>query len=403
MTSRERVRAVLEHCLPDRIPNAWGGCETAGLHVLAYDKLQKVLGLPSTPPRIDTFMTNAVFEEDVLQAMQGDIMLLASPGMCKAPLRGDGWEKQWKEQKLWGKTFRSPVKDSFLEREDGSVVWETCWNSVCPKGAFFFDSPSATDLLADFDVPDPDSYHPPMDLPEDKLREWEETAKKLYEETDYALCMGETITDLQIQPGGMIGSMILMKEEPEIMKEFLEKSVESALSQLRQLDQAIGKYVDILSIAHDFGDNRCVTIGDGLWREIYKPYYKKLFQGWKNTTSMKINLHSCGAIRNILGDLIKCGLEIYNPVQISGQGMDPAGLKEAFGKDLIFWGGGYDAQMFRPESTYEEVYAKTVEILNIFKSGGGYFFSGVHNLPADVPEHHLKAILDAFRSVREYV
>ena len=45
MTSRERVRTVLAHQLPDRIPNGLGGCETAGLHIVAYDNLQKVLGL----------------------------------------------------------------------------------------------------------------------------------------------------------------------------------------------------------------------------------------------------------------------------------------------------------------------------------------------------------------------
>lgn len=43
MTSRERVRAVLNHQIPDRVPNGLGGCETTSLHVLAYDNLQKIL------------------------------------------------------------------------------------------------------------------------------------------------------------------------------------------------------------------------------------------------------------------------------------------------------------------------------------------------------------------------
>lgn len=402
MTSRERVQRVLSHQLPDQIPNGWGGCETAGLHVLAYEKLQNLLGLPNTPPRIDTFMTNAVFEQDVIEAMGGDILLIASPRMCKAPLRRENWQSQWKEQKLWGHTFRIPVQDFFEERPDGAVIWKTAGEVVCPKGAFFFDDGKGTDLMADFDIPDPDQFHPPMELPEEQLRDLEETAKRLYEETDLALCLGETITDLQVQPGGMIGSMILMKQEPEIMKEFLEKSLESALSQLKQLDEAVGKYVDILSIAHDFGDNRGITIGEELWREIYKPYYRELFQGWKKLTKMKINLHSCGSVHAILPDLVECGVEIYNPVQTSAAGMEPANLKKRFGKDLIFWGGGYDAQKFRPEDTYEEVYQKTQTVLDTFKAGGNYIFSGVHNLPADVPQLHLKAVLDAFRDSRAY-
>ncbi len=402
MTSRERVRAVLEHHVPDRIPNAWGGCETTGLHVIAYQNLQKVLGVPQTPPRLDTFMVNAVFEEEVIQAMEGDVILVDSPRMCRAPIRTPGWEKQWKEQELWGRTFRVPVQEKFRVLPDGAVVWESSGNVVCPKGSFFFDTPSGTDLMADFDFPDPDDYHPPMELPPDLLRRLEDTARYLYEETEYSLCLGETITDLQIQPGGMIGAMVLMKEEPDVMRAFLEKSLESALSQLRQLEQAVGKYVDILSIAHDFGDNRGITIGEELWRELYKPYYYRLFQEWKKITGMKSNLHSCGGVRAILPDLIECGVDLYNPVQISAQEMEPAQLKEDFGEKIIFWGGGYDAQQFRPEDSYETVYARVKENLRVLGKGGGYFFSGVHNLPADVPAEHLRAILNAYCQVREY-
>ena len=32
MTSRERISKVLNHEIPDFLPNGWGGCETAGLH-----------------------------------------------------------------------------------------------------------------------------------------------------------------------------------------------------------------------------------------------------------------------------------------------------------------------------------------------------------------------------------
>jgi uroporphyrinogen decarboxylase len=402
MTSRERVRAVINHQIPDSVPNGLGGCETAGLHVLTYDRLQNVLGVEKTPPRLDTFMVNAAFEEDVIKAMKGDIILLASPQMCKSDLRGDGWEKQWKTQDLWGKKFRVSVKDNFDVKDDGSVVWTTSNNVVCPPGAFFFDSLGSTDLFAEVDIPSPDIWNPPHDMQDNVLRSLENAAKHLNEETDLSICLGETITDLQIQPGGMVGSMILMKEEPDVMGEFLQKSVDAGLAQLKLLDQAVGKYVDILSIAQDFGDNRCVTIGAGLWREIYKPYYKQLFQGWKKITKMKSNLHSCGAVSSILGDLIECGVEIFNPVQTSANEMSPASLKERFGDNMVFWGGGYDAQMFQQTDSYDTVYQKVLETVNTFKIGGGYIFAGVHNLPADICETHLKAMLDAWNDAKMY-
>jgi len=51
MNSRERVLATVNHQIPDYVPNGLGGCETVGLHVLAYKNLQKILGVKDTPPR----------------------------------------------------------------------------------------------------------------------------------------------------------------------------------------------------------------------------------------------------------------------------------------------------------------------------------------------------------------
>lgn len=403
MNSRERVKKVLERGLPDCVPNGLGGCETAGLHVLAYYRLQEILSVNSGPPKICTFMTNAVFELDVIKKMRGDIILLASPRMCKSPYRKSFPDDvlKWKEQLLWDKKFQIPEADRFIKREDGSVVWETAGGTVCPAGGYFFDH--SADINANsgfyddiFKLPSPDDFNPGGDLPDELLRNLENSAKLLYNETDLSICMGETITDLQIQPGGMIKYMVLMKERPEIMREFLYKCVNSALSQLKLLDQAIGKYADILSVAHDIGDNRGVFIGADLWREIYKKPYFDFFQGWKNITNMKINLHTCGSVYDIMGDLIECGVDIINPVQISANNMSAEKLKREFGDKIIFWGGAYDAQLFNKGENYDGVYKKVSDLINTLKQGGGYIFSGVHNLTPEIPVCHLKAMLDAF-------
>jgi len=402
MTSRETVRAVLAHEIPDYIPNGLGGCETAGLHVLAYKNLQQAMEMESNPPRINTFMTNAVFEEDMIRTIKGDIILIASPRMCKSPLRGKRPLEGWKEQQIWQNKFLVGNEEQFEIKNDGTVVWTTAGNIVCPPGSYFFDHLGATDLFEELNFISPKDFNPPNELPDDILRDLEETAKRLYEETSLSLCLGETIMDLQVQPAGLIGTMVMMIEEPETIKEFLGKSAEAALSQLVGLNQAVGKYVDILSIAHDFGDNRGVTMGAELWRNIYKPFYKQLFRGWQETTDMKVNLHSCGAISEILPDLIECGVQIINPVQTSAHGMSAESLKKDFGDKVIFWGGGYDSQLFSQDDSYENVFNKTCEVIETFKPGGGYIFSGVHNLPADISSVHLKAILDAWNNVKEY-
>ena len=395
MTSRERVAKVLNHEMPDRIPNCLGGCETAGLHILAYSKLVDILGLPKRPVRIDTFMFNAVMDEDVLLKMNGDMLLLASPLMCRKPLRA---QAGWNETSLFG--IPVLLTDNYaLEEDPDGRIWlldEGRRGPCCPKGGLYFDNPPKGDLFDDSEVPDPKNYHPSHELPETLLRSLEETAKNAYESTDFALCMGETLTDLQLMPGGMMAWYEAMINEPEIIHEYLGKAVEAALDQLRMLDQAIGKYCQVLSIAHDLGDQKGVTIGAELFRELYKPHYTDYFQGWHKLTDMKVNLHSCGSVAEIIPDLIECGVDILNPVQLSAAGMSAKEIRRLAGDQLVLYGGALDCILTPAASDPEFVYQQVRENIQALSEGGNYLFAGVHNTVANTPAEHLKAMLDAY-------
>ncbi len=69
MTPGERVRAVLNHQIPDHVPNGLGGCEISGLHVLTYDHLQTMLGCERRPPKVDSSMCITVLEEPVISSI----------------------------------------------------------------------------------------------------------------------------------------------------------------------------------------------------------------------------------------------------------------------------------------------------------------------------------------------
>lgn len=45
------------------------------------------------------------------------------------------------------------------------------------------------------------------------------------------------------------------------------------------------------------------------------------------------------------------------------------------------------------------VYDKLQKVLG---KGGNYLFAGVHNLSAEMPEHHIKAMIDAYFDARQY-
>jgi hypothetical protein len=49
----------------------------------------------------------------------------------------------------------------------------------------------------------------------------------------------------------------------------------------------------------------------------------------------------------------------------------------------------------------DTVYETVKGNITTFSRNGGYIFAGVHNLPGDMPEAHLNAMLQAYRDSRE--
>lgn len=394
MTSRERIGKLLRGEPTDRIPNGLMGCETASVHMLAYDKLKKLFGVKNKRNRLFSFMFNAVPEIEFLEKAGCDIIPLSTK-LSPAPFWKD-IEKNWKDESLFGITVQVPNSYHFRHNADGSTDWtDVGWH--CPAGGLYFDEVPKEDDT-DLDEITPDGFDPPKHLPEEYLRSLEEQAKFLYETTDFAISIGETIFDLQVAPGGYVNHFMYMALYPERMKEFLAKSLEAAKSNLIEVDQAVGKYCQIMGIAHDFGNNNDVMIGPQMWREIYKPFYKELFGFWHAHTGMKVNLHSCGSLHSILPDLIEAGVDILNPVQLCAKGMDSKTLSEEFGDRIIFYGGGFDS-VACVGKTPEQVYENCRKDIERLSSKGKYIFAGVHNIPGDFSPESYEAMFRAYRDV----
>ncbi len=399
MTSRERVRAVLRHEIPDVLPNCWGGCETEGLHILPYARLVEALGLGKRPSRVDTFMFNAVMDEDVLRAMHGDMLLVASPRLCARPLRG---ARGWKKHELFGIPIELTDDYALEWGEDGMIylLRDGVRSRRCPATGTYFDRMPDEDMFDMSEVPDPSEYHPANYLTDEKLRELEEAAREAYERTEFSLSLGESINDLQLMPGGMIAWYDAMINEPEIVDEYLAKNTELAFEQITLLEQAVGKYCDTMCVAHDFGDSNGVTMGAPLFRKCYKQHYKRLFEGWHKRTRMKINLHSCGSIAEIIPDLIECGVDVLNPVQISAAGMQPERIKALAGDKLVLFGGAFDSTQTPAATDAQTVYEQVKKNIEVLGKGGGFLFSSVHNVAADTPREHIEAVLRAYSDMR---
>ena len=115
---------------------------------------------------------------------------------------------------------------------------------------------------------------------------------------------------------------------------------------------------------------------------------------------MKTFIHSCGGIDPLLPLIIEAGFDILNPVQCSATGMDPRHLKQAYGRDLVFWGGGVDTQHTLPFGTPDEVREQVKRRIEIFGEGGGFVFCSIHNIVANIPIENLLALFETVKSYR---
>ncbi len=171
----------------------------------------------------------------------------------------------------------------------------------------------------------------------------------------------------------------------------------------RILDR-IGKYIDIaLFGGDDLGTQQSTQLSVDMYREMIKPYHKKIYQFvHKKNPSVKVGLHCCGAIRTLMPELIDAGVQVLNPIQISAKNMNPRELKEEFGKDLVFWGGGADMQGFvNATSDPKAIYDHVRELIDIFAPGGNFIFAPVHNILDNVAPEKVLAIFQAALDYRE--
>jgi uroporphyrinogen decarboxylase len=79
--------------------------------------------------------------------------------------------------------------------------------------------------------------------------------------------------------------------------------------------------------------------------------------------------------------------------------MDTRRLKQEFGHDMTFWGGGVDTQRVLPFGSPSEVADEVKRRIDDLAPGGGFVFAAIHNIQAFVPPEN---IIAAFDTALEY-
>lgn len=405
-TSRERVMAAFEHRGASRVPLDFSGHRSSGIAAIAYARLRKHLGLPAKPVRVyDPVQQLAIVDSDILDLFGIDTIelgrafaledehwadwLLPDGTPCQMPV----WALPERTQNGW--QLRSKSGKVLARMPYGALYFEQCYFPMVEEGGPRTVSAAMNECMW-CAMPSPPG--PLADGPQG-LRRLAEGAKKLRAGTDRAIIglFGGNLFEMGQFLFRNDNFLMMLAAEPTQTHDFLAWLTEIHLAALNRFLGAVGDSIDIILFGDDLGMQTGPIISRQMYREFFMPRHNTLWTRAKQLANVKIMLHCCGGVRELLPDLIEAGLDAINPVQTSCQGMDPAALKAEFGRDLVFWGGGCDTQTALSFDTPEEVKKHVRERVRIMAPGGGFVFQQVHNIMANVPPENVVAMFEAAR------
>ena len=137
---------------------------------------------------------------------------------------------------------------------------------------------------------------------------------------------------------------VLMASDPDATHDFLDRLVEIHLKNLERFLSAVGPFIDVVLFGDDLGMQTGPQISPEMYREFFKPRHALMWKRAKELANVKVMLHCCGGVRELLPDLIDAGLDAINPVQILLPRHGCRRIKARFWLDIVLWGGGCDTQ-----------------------------------------------------------
>ena len=366
--------AALNHKEGDRVPVDFGTTNSTGISLIAYRNYLKYLGIKREAKTVNLMQQLALVDEDILDRIGCDTRSAAPKGYDpNIEFFKDGSSEYTDE---WG------------------IRWRMC------KGGFYYDM--IKNPLADID-----------DLKE--LSKAMKAMREIIPTAERIEGIGERINTIRKQnkavflkgfvPGTMEFAAWLRGYEqffmdlyiaPQIAKAILEFSCDVKERYWHAALTKFGDMVDIVNESDDLGMQTGPLIAPDTYREFIKPLHRRIIDTIRKHSKAKVFLHCCGAVSEFIPDLIDAGFDILNPVQYKARGMGLKGLKQEYGKDIVFWGGGIDTQEMLPRGSRDAISSEVKKNVEILMKDGGFVFAQVHNIQADVPPENIQTMYDAF-------
>ena len=389
----------------------FGATWISGIHASTVAKLKAQFGI-TTPTRVhEPYGMLAQVDEPLRKALGSDVIGVW-PRKNLFGYTNDSWKpftlQDGTKVEVPGNFNVTPAEDGgWLMYPEGDLT--AAPSGHMPKGGYFFDTLIRQEPIDDDNMNPQDNLEEFGLFTETDIAYYKEQVKNLdanHKDTGVILLApGTAFGDIALVPAPFLKKPKGVRDiaewymstaaRPEYVHAIFEKQCEYAEKNLETLMELFGDRVQaVVTTGTDFGTQNGLFISVNAYRELFKPYHKRLNDLIHKKSNWKIFIHTCGAVAPLIPDFIEAGFDVLNPVQCSAAGMDAHMLKDKFGKDIVFWGGGLNTQHTMYE-TPEAVYAEVKDRINTFNKDGGFVFNAVHNVQGNSPFPNVLAMFQA--------
>lgn len=413
--SRDKVRCALNHQNAGSIPVDFGSTAVTGIHCRIVEALRNYYGLAPRPVKIvDAFQMLGEIDAELAEKIGVDCIGIGGP----KDIFDLDTTRMHEQTTPWGQRVLVPEAMDLTPDMRGDVYVYAGGDqnyppsAVMPKGCYFINAIERQQPIEEDRLDPEDNVEEFGLLTENDLAYYCAEADKAYQTGRAVVASfgGTALGDVAFVPGmGLkqpkgIRSVVEWYMSTAMRQDYLyqvfEKEIDIAIANYEKLWAALGDKIDVvLTCGTDFGSQESQFCSIDTFRELWLPHYRRMNDWIHQHTTWKIFKHSCGAIIPILPGLIEAGFDIINPVQINAKDMDSRRLKEEFGSQLTFWGGGVDTQKILPFGTPDEIRRHVMGQCEILGRDGGFVFNAVHNVQANVPVDNVVAMFDALKDI----
>ena len=363
MTSRERVRAALNHVQPDYTPCDYYA--TPEIHAALLRHFG--LGEPRSVSGTLGGSASALEDGGVAERLGTDIRYVSPPYLGPPlPSFDDG-----SSTNLWG-VRRRPMSNEYGEYAEPVELPYAAWTTVEEAEKWPWPDPDWFDYAA---LPSLCARHP-----------------------DLAVAAGGTHVQDFINGAafgrGVEQVLLDIAVEDPVYLYIVERRRRFYLAYIeRILDAAKGR-IDLVHCGDDFGSQRGPLISPACFDRLFAAKKKELFD-LVHSYGAKASHHCCGSSRALLPRFIHCGMDALQTVQPQAAGMNPYELKADFGDKIVFH-GAVDVQGWLQRAKPNEIETEVNRLMDEVGAGGGFILAPSHHIQPDTP---LENVLAVYRAV----